>query len=963
VIDGSSLSILFQELATLYEAFSEGKPPPLPRLPLQYADYAVWQREHLQGEVLQVQLDYWKNQLGGNLPPLNLPADHSRPAVQTFRGARHSVALSEQETKAVKELSRREGVTLFMTLLAAFKILLCRHTGQENVVVGSTIAGRNRPEIEGLIGFFINALVLRTDLSGSPSFLTLLRRVREVCLGAYTHQDIPFDRIVEEINPARDLSRNPLFQVMFNMADTSERLLKLEGCQINKLSYFEPEAKFDITLYAPEKNGRIELAIVYNTDLFGAARIVKMLDQLQYLLSQVVVHPEESIDWYSLVPPAVRAILPDPTEALDETWEGSIQTFLSKQAARVPDRLAVVDPNNAWTYGELDARSNQLAHYLSESGIQRGDKVAIYAHRSCPLVWALLGVLKAGAAFFILDPAYPVPRLIDYLRIGGADGWLQIEGAGALPEALEEYVAGLSCRLRLVLPPLATAMARGFLAEYSTDDPGIIVGPDDPAYLAFTSGSTGQPKGVLGRHGPITHFLPWQENAWNLKATDRFSLLSGLSYSHLHRDVFTSLFMGATLHIPHPGDIRSPERLADWLERNAITILHLTPALGQLLRTVQERTVPSVRRVFFGGDVLTWHDVAQTREFAPNASVVSFYGATETQRAVGHYDVLEKVAKTDDEANQAVPLGRGVKDVQLLMLNPGRQLAGIGELGELYVRSPHLAEGYIGDDELTREMFLQNPFTGKPVDRLYRTGELGRYMPDGHVELVGRRDRRVNIRGFRVELAEIEAVLRQHPAIKENAVVTARDDERSKPGRSENLSSTIQNPKMGRRLVAYIVARSDRLNLTDEVRGFLAQRLPDYMVPSYVVLLDRLPLTPNGKVDYEALAAEDPLPSASESATLSPRTDVESALSEIFAEVLGIDRVGLYDNFFHLGGHSLLAAQVASRIRESFHVGIELRSFLEAPTVAALAKQVEVLRQTAKGTSRDQEGEREEIEL
>jgi len=952
VSDGSSLVIFYQEVAGLYKASLEEIDVSLPPLQVQYVDYAVWQHDWFQGEACESQLAYWKGQLS-DVSPLNLPTDDERPLTQTFRGARRSKMLSVELAEELKDLSRRAGVTRFMTLLAAFNLLLSRHTGQEDIVVGSTIAGRNRPELDGVIGFFINALALRTDLSGNPSFIDLLKRVREVCLDAYTHQDLPFEKVVEELNPQRDFSRNPLFQVLFNWADVSERVLTLPGCEIVKLSYAAPSAKFDLTVYAPEIDGRVELAIVYNAELFSEARIAGLLEQFSCLLSQIVEKPERSIDQYSLVTPSAQAVLPDPTETLDDTWEGAFHELLSKQAEHAPERLAVVDPNETWTYRELDMRSNQLANYLVASGIQPNDIIAIYAHRTSALVLALLGILRAGAVFVILDPTYPASRLISYLRIARPRGWVHIEGAGELSQELRDYLAGLDLCCRLTLPNGKASSDRSPWQDYSSRDLGVPIQADDPAYVAFTSGSTGEPKGVLCRHGPVTHFLPWHKKTFDVGASDRVGLVSGLSYSLLHRDIFTPLFLGATLYVPGPNDMESPERLSNWLRQTGITVLHLTPALGQLMQTVSERILPSLRCVFFAGDVLTTHDTAMIRKSAPNSKILNFYGATETQRAVGYYAVPEHISTQARGGRQAIPLGRGIKDVQLLLLTAGGQLAGIGELGELYVRSPHLARGYVGDDELTQQKFIVNPFTKKSGDRLFRTGELGRYLPDGNVEWVGRKGRRVNIRGFRVELGEVESVLSQHPAVKDVAVI-AKDFLVGGP------SPTSSNEL---RLVAYVVPELDQPLSIDGLRSFLRAILPDYMVPSHFLILGRLPLTPNGKVDHQALlAANQPL-SVSEVAFFAPRTDVEQTLSHIVAQVLGREQVGLDENFFRLGGHSLLAAQVAARVREIFGVALELRSFLETPTVANLARQVEVLVKTRK-TGQDTQSEgREEIEL
>jgi amino acid adenylation domain-containing protein len=956
VLDGWSMGTFFKELGILYGAFASGQPNPLPPLPLQYADYAVWQRECFHGDVSESQLEYWKRQLGDRLTPLSLPTDYPRPALQTSRGIRKTLALSKQLSDSLKELSRREGVTLFMTLLAGFKILLSRHSGQDNILIGATIAGRSRPEIEGLIGFFINALPLRTDLSGKPSFLELLKRVREVCLGAYTHQDAPFERIVEAINPHRDFSRNPLFQIMFNMADVSERVLRLNGCEVRKESFFDPEAKFDITLYAPEKDGVIELAIVYNADLFVESRMTAMLDQFAYLLAQIAEKPQAKIDEYSLVLPSTRALLPDPTESLDDRWEGAIHELFSERARITPEKLAVLDPDDTWTYRELDQHSAQLANYLIANGIQPKDVVGIYAHRSCSLVLALMGVLKAGATFVILDPAYPAPRLIEYLWIAQPRGWVQMNAAGEPPQELAAFLDSLevSCRIKL---PSSNEKIRDILSKHSEIEPGVPTDADDPAYVAFTSGSTGQPKGVLCRHGPITHFLPWQQETFDLSMTDRFSLLSGLAYNHLHRDIFTALALGATLYIPPPEFLKSPERLMEWLVKHEITILHLTPALGRLLRTATAKNLPAIRRIFFGGDVLTREEVVLTRELAPYAKIVSFYGATETQRAVGYFEMPEETLTVQGTASQPIPLGRGIKDVQLLLLTTSGRLAGVGELAELYVRSPHLAQGYLGDSTLTAQNFIANPFTNEVTDRLYRTGELGRYLPDGNVEWVGRKDRQVSIRGFRVEPAEVETVLNQHPKVRQSAVVAQDEGEL----RAENRKSTMENRKFDTCLVAYIESEQDQLISIDELRCFLNARLPDYMVPSYFLFVDHLPLSPNGKVDYLALSPPSQILRTVEYQFEAPRTEMEQTLGRIFSEVLCLERIGLQDNFFHIGGHSLLAAQIAARVRENLNVALDLRDFLETPTVADLARKVELLVHLLQTTSESDTEGREEI--
>jgi len=534
------------------------------------------------------------------------------------------------------------------------------------------------------------------------------------------------------------------------------------------------------------------------------------------------------------------------------------------------------------------------------------------------------------------------------------------------PEEITRCLDTLNLRCRVVLPSLGEEIDE-FLRTRSKAETPVVVHANDPAYIAFTSGSTGQPKGVLCRHGPITHFLPWQEKTFDLRPTDRFCLLSGLAYNYLQRDVFTALWLGSTVYVPAPELLRSPDQLTAWLRRHEITVLHLTPALGQWLRTSSDQELPFIRRIFLGGDVLTRRELTMLREIAPNAAFINLYGATETQRASAYWIVDEEFFHSRDNAKETVPIGRGAKDVQLLLLTRAGQLAGIGELGELYVRSPHLAAGYIGDEQLTREKFLFNPLSKTPGDRIYRTGEFGRYLPNGDVEWAGRKDRRINIRGFRVELEEVETVLKEHPTVKDAALVAWDYEERpSDDPKSKNRAEhgpSIENPKTDRGLVAYIVSDEAGQSLVDLLRSFLSSKLPGYMVPSDFIIIDRLPLSPNGKVDYSSLPPQDQFLRRDEVNFAAPNTELERRLAEIISEVLGKERIGREDNFFHLGGHSLAAAQTAARVRERFGVALDLRLFFDSPTIAELARELELLIDAANAAEALQANEREEIEL
>ncbi|MCP4657361.1 MAG: AMP-binding protein, partial [bacterium] len=552
ISDGWSIGVLFRELATLVEAWATGVAPRLPELPIQYADFAIWQRQRLRGERLESQLRYWRRQLDGAAALLELPLDRPRPAFQTHRGASLERRLPASLSGALRALSRRHDASLFMTLVAAFKLLLHRYAGAEDILVGAPIAGRGQVGIEPLIGFFLNTLTLRTRLAGVSCFHELLGRVRQVVLEATLNQEVPFEKLLEELRPERSLSHSPLFQVFFNMLNLPERRFAVPGLEVEGLSLSEPESKFDFTLYvveetvAKETGDEIALHLVYNVDLFDRARMVEMLAQYAGLLEQIAVDPEAEISSFSLITESAKKLLPRPGEALSAHFEGTLHGSFARRAARFPEQVAVVDPAESWSYGELDERSNQLARYLVAHGVEPHAVVAIWAHRSASLVWALVGILKAGAAFVILDPAYPATRLREYVRRARPRGWLEIAGAGEPPAELQALLAELGC-MRLRLPRRSIAVAEGFLADQPRDDPGVAVGPDDLAYVSFTSGSTGQPKGILGRHGSLTHFLPWLAETFRLNRWDRHSLLSALSHDPLHRDVFMPLWYGATI--------------------------------------------------------------------------------------------------------------------------------------------------------------------------------------------------------------------------------------------------------------------------------------------------------------------------------------------------------------------------------------------------------------------------------
>ncbi|HVR99815.1 MAG TPA: amino acid adenylation domain-containing protein [Thermoanaerobaculia bacterium] len=937
ISDGWSISVLIRELTSLYRAFAGGQPSPLPELPLQYADFSRWQRERLSGPALEAHLAYWRKQLAGSPPSLDLPLDRPRPAVQTFRGSTVFLDLDAGLASALRALSVSQRASLFMVLLAAFKLLLQRMSGQEDIVVGAPVAGRDRRDFESLIGFFLNTLTLRTDLSGRPSFRELVRRERSTVLGAFSHQDVPFEKLLADVQPERDLSRTPLFQVFFNMLNFPWTGAELPGgVTVESLNRTDVEAKFDVTVYVTEAGSELQLSFVYNADLFDRVRIEEMARQYRSVLAQAAAAPDVPIDRISLLTPEAVALLPDPTAPLGGEWHGAVHELFAARARRHPERPALIDAEGTWTYGELAEAVDRLAARLREGGVSSGDRVAIYAHRSAPVVWAVLATLEAGAAFVLLDPAYPAARLAEMIRMAAPRACLEVAAAGPVPPELEPLLP--ACRLSL--PGGGPEGARTLLAGLPPAGPPVAVGPDDVAYVAFTSGSTGAPKGILGRHGPLSHFLPWQYETFGLGETDRYSMLSGLAHDPLQRDMFTPLSTGGTLCIPTVEEIATPGRLAVWMARQEVTVAHLTLAMGQILTEPgpggpggETAQIPTLRYTLLVGDVLTRLDVDRIRRIAPRVTVVNLYGSTETQRAVGFHVVAEG-GVDEGRARQVLPLGRGMRDVQLLVVSgtDAPTLAGVGEVGEIWVRSPHLAQGYLEDETLTAERFRTNPFTshstGRLGDRVYRTGDLGRYLPDGQAVFAGRADQQVKIRGFRIELGEIEATLGRLPGVRE-AVVLARQD----------------SPDPGaRRLVAYVVPDpewpADAADAADieALRDALRERLPAYMVPAAFVRLDRLPVTPNGKVDRRALPAPEGLDADLGAAYVEPESDLEQTIAGVWREVLGLEKVGVRHNFFDLGGHSLLLVRLHARLQEALGRELSLIELFNYPNVRALAE-------------------------
>jgi amino acid adenylation domain-containing protein len=930
VSDGWSMGVLWRELGALYEAFFEGKPSPLAELPIQYADYALWQREWLRGEVLEEQLGYWRRQLT-DVPALELPTDRPRPAVQTHRGARQSFTLPESLTQALKDLSRREGTTLFMTLLAAFQVLLARHSGQDEFAVGTPIAGRKRAETEGLIGFFINTLVMRTDLSGEPTFRELLGRVREVALGAYEHQDLPFERLVEELKPERDLSRTPLFQVFFNMQNVPRQFQKkLPGLMTEPLKKGGGgTAKFDMTLYARERERRIALSMVCNADLFEQDTVSRMLEHFRTLLEGIVVDPGRRLSSLSLLTAAERRELSGrdtsrekgvrPAKPYAEWTEGDIEQSIPRrfdqQARKHPKKTAIKTRRHEWTYAELNAKANRVARTVLARCGEGPGRIALLFEHGAPMVAGLLGVLKAGKTYVPLDASYPWERLAYMLRDAQAGAVLTNNVNLALATALTEGELELINTDDLGSIDASESPARAADAgDASAEDIGLAVSPEDVAYILYTSGSTGQPKGVMQNHRNVLHFIRAYTNNLHIGADDRLTLLSSYTFDAAIMDIFGALLNGATLC---PIDIKEEglDALAEQLVEQQITVYHSTPTVYRHFIDAlsgAEKEFPGLRLVVLGGEAVNHKDMELYKAHFPEGCLfVNLLGASEASLALMHL-----VDRRTEIARHAVPAGHAVEDTEILLLDEAGREAEV--YGEIAIRSPYVALGYWRRPELNQEVFLPDP-AGRER-RIYRTGDVGRLLPDGSIEWRGRKDHQVKLRGYRIELGEIEATLNRHSGVREGAVVV----------REEELGE--------QRLVAYVVPdRQGRMLQTSELRSLLKEKLPEYMVPSAFVVLEELPLTPNGKVDRRALPAPDPFSFRGDSTYVAPRTPVEEQLAGIWEQVLRLERVGVHDDFFELGGHSLLAVRVVTRLNRHFGVELPLRALFDAPTVAGLA--------------------------
>ena len=882
-----------------------------------YAGFVSWQAGMLGGAEGEAHWSYWQSQLSGELPVLNLPTDRPRPLTQTFCGTSQVFPLNENLAGRLKTLAQAEGATLFTLLLAAFQVLLHRYTGQTDILLGAPTAGRSRAEFADAVGYFVNPVALRADLTGNPSFRSYLARARHTVLSAMEHQDYPFPLLTERLQPARDPSRSPLFQVTFawdklqrlderRAGQTEARATEADAArgafELDTLFWRQGGAPFDLMMTMLESGEALGVNLHYNTDLFDQATVERLAAHFQTMLEGVAARPDERIsDLPLLAETERRQLLSGWNDTRVDFGHGALaHQLFEAQAARTPDAPALVFGEAQVTYGELNARANSLARYLRARGVGAEVRVAICMERTVESVVGILGVSKAGGAYVPLDPSYPKERLAFMLADARARVLITVERfARDLPEHAARVV-----RLD------ADAEAIGL--EDAANLAGDVVA-DNLAYVIYTSGSTGRPKGVQISHGALLNLVGWHRRAFEITAADKATLLAGVGFDAAVWELWPYLTAGAGLHLLDDETRTSPERLVDYLSTRGVTVSFLPTPLAESVLALDWPEKASLRVVLTGGDKLHRHPSG-----AKPFTLVNNYGPTENAVVATSGPV-----PCGEDLTASPSIGRPISNVQVYLLDAHRHPVATGTPGELYIGGASLTRGYLNRPAQTAEKLVPHPFSVEPGARLYRTGDLARHLPDGRIEFLGRLDQQVKIRGFRIELEEIESVLAAHPSLREAAVL-AREDA---PG--------------DRRLVAYVVATREPPPSADELRGHLKEKLPDYMIPSAFLFLGALPLTANGKIDRRALPVPDSGRPAGGASGVAPRTPVEEVLAKIWCEVLVLERVGAGDNFFELGGHSLLLAQVASRVRESLQLELPLRTLLEAPTVSGLAEMIE----------------------
>ncbi|WP_338910436.1 non-ribosomal peptide synthase/polyketide synthase [Mycetohabitans rhizoxinica] len=906
VSDGWSIEVLVRELSALYTAACRGQPDPLPPLAVQYPDYAAWQRQWLSGERLQAQSEYWRMTLADAPVLLELPTDRPRPAQPSFAGAQVPVCIDADTTSALKRLSGEHGTTLFMTVLAAWSAVLARLSGQDDLVIGTPSANRGHPAIEPLIGFFVNTLALRVDLSGEPTTTQLLERVRRTTLEAQMHQDLPFEQVVEIVQPPRRLNHTPLFQVMFAWQGAQTEHWCLPDLTLTPTELGDNPIKFDLELGLHESGNEIVGALGYASALFDRATIERHVGYLQTVLQAMAADAAHPVTRVELLAPAERTLLLKTWNATQQPYPSHlcVHQLFEAQAERTPEATALVTQEQTLSYAELNARANRLAHQLIELGVKPDARVAICVERSPAMVVGLLAILKAGGAYVPLDPVYPGERLAHILTdaapaivLADAAGWTAL-GDTALAS-------------RTVLDPNELPE----LADTNPAVPGLTA--RDLAYVIYTSGSTGTPKGVMVPHCGVVNLAQAQIACFGVNARSRILQFASFSFDASSSEMVMAFGSGATLYLP-PKAVRHDRReLWDYLARHAITHATLPPALLQHSEDLLSLSLPLT--VILAGEAPS---STLIQALAKQGTVFNAYGPTEATVCATIWRGLR------DFDGKVVPIGRPIANTRLYLLDAHKQPVPLGAVGELYIGGVGVARGYLNRPELTAERFMRDPFTDEPDARMYRTGDVARYLPDGNLEFLGRNDHQVKIRGFRIEPGEIEACLNSHPQVHDALVLTRGDGDE-------------------KRLVAYVRAEPDDA-LANTLRAYVAARLPDYMVPGAFVRLDVWPLTPNGKLDRRALPAPDSHALVHQ-VYEAPQGELETALAAIWAELLGVERVGRHDSFFALGGHSLLGVRLMNRV-SALGADVPLATLFASPTLAAFAAAIDARRHHSTGT-------------
>ncbi len=898
VADGWSMGVLLNELSALYRAFVAGQDDPLPALPLQYPDYAAWQRQWLVGERLQHQADYWRRQLAEAPVLLALPTDRPRPAQQTFLGQRLHVVLDAELTAGLKRLSQQQGTTLFITLLAAWAAVLSRLSGQDDLVIGTPTANRNRQELEPLIGFFVNTLALRLDLSGDPSVAALLARVRQTALAAQDHQDLPFEQVVEIVQPPRQLAHTPVFQVMFAWQNNEAGRLDLPGLQAQPFEAVLDTVKFDLGLSLAETGeGTIAGSFSYATALFDTATIERQHGYLLRVLRAMAADAGQSVGRIDLLSASERELVLHGWNRTETAYpqDDSVHALFEAQARRSPEAIALVQDDQSLTYAQLNTRANRLAHRLIALGVRPGDCVATVLERSLALIVAQLGILKAGGVYVPIDPQLPAARQV----------WL-------IGDCAAKLLIGEEDDIDEALPILAVDLAAG--DGHDVGNPALALAGGDAAYVMYTSGTTGTPKGVVVPHRAVNRLVIHNGYA-EFRPEDRVAFAANPAFDASTLEVWGALLNGGTCVVIDQATLLTPGRLRDVLQARGVTVMWLTVGLFNQMAETLAPVFRQLRLLMVGGDALDPRVVAQVLDRSAPGQLLNGYGPTETTTFAATYAI------TASDGQTPIPIGRPIANTYVYLLDAYQQPVPLGAVGELYIGGAGVARGYLHRPELTAERFLDDPFHAGAGARMYRTGDQARYRPDGNLEFLGRNDHQVKLRGFRIELGEIEARLAEHPQVREAVVVM----------REEAVGD--------KRLVGYVTWHGDAAPDVASLRAHLAQQLPDYMVPAAFVGLAQLPLTPNGKLDRKALPAPQDGAYARQ-AYESAQNEIEAALIQLWETLLGVDNVSRHDNFFALGGHSLLATRLINRMRMEFNADIPLRALFETPTIAGLATQL-----------------------